>query len=114
MRFFKVSFFIIFSFSLIILPVLKIEHLYLIINNKYLLIKKVFRAQNYIMSLNGDMNKNSIMNKMLENQTFGIGFSLLTSSNDRLAIQLKMNSTDYLNQIPKYDTFIFINSFVQM
>jgi hypothetical protein len=71
-------------------------------------------AQNYIMSLNGDMNKNSIMNKMLENQTFGIGFSLLTSSNDRLAIQLKMNSTDYLNQIPKYDTFIFINSFVQM
>ncbi len=71
-------------------------------------------ALNYLQSLNGSPNKNLITNKMLEHQCFGIGFQMLTSSNDRLAIQLKINSTDYNNQIPKHDAFIFINSFIQM
>lgn len=71
-------------------------------------------AINYLQSLNGLPNKNLITNKMLEHQCFGVGFQLLTSSNDRLAIQLKINSTDYDNKIPKYDAFIFINSFIEM
>ena len=71
-------------------------------------------AINYLQSLNGSPNKNLITNKMLEHQCFGIGFQMLTSSNDRIAIQLKINSTDYNNQIPKHDAFIFINSFIQM
>jgi len=71
-------------------------------------------ALNYLQSLNGSPNKNLITNKMLEHQCFGIGFQMLTSSNDRIAIQLKINSTDYNNQIPKHDAFIFINSFIQM
>jgi len=71
-------------------------------------------ALNYLNSLNGLNNKNLITNKVFENETFGIGFAMLTSSNDRLAIQLKINSSDYQNVIPKYDAFIFVNSFIQM
>lgn len=71
-------------------------------------------ATNYLQSLNGLPNKNTITNKMLENQSFGIGFAMLTSSFDRLAIQLKINSTEYNNVVPKHDAFIFVNSFIQM
>jgi len=71
-------------------------------------------AQNYLKSLNGNINKNVIMNKFLENNTFGIGFAMMTSSNDRLAINLKINGGAYNNVIPKYDAFIYINSFIQV
>lgn len=71
-------------------------------------------AQNYLKSLNGNINKNVIMNKFLEAQSFGIGFAMMTSSNDRLAINLKINGAAYNNVIPKYDAFIYINSFIQI
>jgi hypothetical protein len=71
-------------------------------------------AQNYLKSLNGNINKNVIMNKFLETQTFGIGFAMMTSSNDRLAINLKINGSSYNNVIPKYDAFIYINSFIEV
>lgn len=71
-------------------------------------------AVNYLKSLNGNLNKNVIMNKFMETNCFGIGFSMLTSSNDRLAVNLKINSSPYNNVVPKYDAFIFINSFIEV
>ena len=71
-------------------------------------------AVNYLKSLNGNVNKNVIMNKFMETQSFGIGFQMLTSSNDRLAINLKINGSAYNNVIPKYDAFIYINSFIEI
>ena len=70
---------------------------------------------NYLKSLNGNLAQNCITNTFLnETMAFGIGFSLLTSSNDRVAISLKINSSAYEGLIPFYDAFIYINSFVSM
>ena len=73
-------------------------------------------AFNYLKSLNGNPLKNMITNEYLNNlMSFGIGFQLLTSSNDRLAINLKINSDAYPNNtIPAMDAFIYINSFISM
>ena len=72
-------------------------------------------AYNYLLSLNGNPSKNSITNKLLnDNSTFGIGFALLTSSYDRLAVQLKINSEAYGSVIPPYDCFIYTNSFISL
>jgi hypothetical protein len=72
-------------------------------------------ALNYLRSLNGNVNNNCITNTLLtETCSFGIGFSLLTSSNDRLAISLRINAEAYEFVIPPYDAFLFINSFVSV
>ena len=72
-------------------------------------------AQNYLLSLNGNPGKNSIMNAVLYGEnTFGIGFQLLTSSYDRLAVQLKFNAEAYGNVIRPYDCFIYTNSFISL
>jgi hypothetical protein len=38
----------------------------------------------------------------------------MTSSNDRVAIALKINSEAYDFVIPPYDAFMYVNSFIQM
>lgn len=72
-------------------------------------------AMNYLLSLNGNPAKNSVMNGVLyKENTFGIGFQLLTSSYDRLAVQLKFNAEAYQNVIRPYDCFIYTNSFISL
>ena len=72
-------------------------------------------ALNYLKSLNGNLAQNCITNEFLNGtMSFGIGFSLMTSSNDRVAISLKINSEAYNYIIPAYDAFMYVNSFIQM
>jgi len=72
-------------------------------------------ALNYLKSLNGNLAQNCITNEFLnDTMSFGIGFSLMTSSNDRVAISLKINSEAYNYIIPAYDAFMYVNSFIQM
>ncbi len=72
-------------------------------------------ALNYLKSLNGNIAQNCITNEFLnDTMSFGIGFSLMTSSNDRVAISLKINSEAYNYIIPPYDAFMYVNSFIQM
>lgn len=72
-------------------------------------------ALNYLKSLNGNIAQNCITNAYLnETMSFGIGFSLMTASNDRVAIALKINSEAYNYVIPAYDAFMYVNSFIQM
>ena len=72
-------------------------------------------ALNYLKSLNGNLSQNCITNEFLnDTMCFGIGFSLMTSSNDRVAISLKINSEAYNYLIPPYDAFMYVNSFIQV
>jgi hypothetical protein len=73
-------------------------------------------ALNYLKSLNGNIAQNSIVNAKLNSEfTFGIGFSLMTSSNDRVALALKIDNTAYDGGlIPAYDAFLYVNSFITM
>ena len=73
-------------------------------------------AINYLKSLNGNSNKNVILNQSLSNVlSFGIGFAMLTSSFDRVAVNLKIDATAYKDRlIPQTDAFIYTNSFVQI
>jgi len=73
-------------------------------------------AINYLKSLNGNNNKNVILNQSLSNVlSFGIGFAMLTSSFDRVAVNLKIDATAYKDRlIPQTDAFIYTNSFVQI
>ena len=70
---------------------------------------------NYLKSLNGNMGKNVILNQaMSDAMSFGIGFAMLTSSFDRVAVNLKINPDSYAGLIPQTDAFIYTNSFVQI
>ena len=72
-------------------------------------------ALNYLKSLNGNIAQNCITNAFLnDTMSFGIGFSLMTSSNDRVAVALKINAEAYNYIIPAYDAFMYVNSFIQM
>jgi len=72
-------------------------------------------ALNYLKSLNGNIAQNVIVNEFLNKElSFGIGFSLMTSSNDRIAIALKIDGEAYENLIPAFDAFMYVNSFISM
>ena len=72
-------------------------------------------AINYLKSLNGNIAQNVIVNEFLNKEvSFGIGFSLMTSSNDRVAIALKIDGKAYNDIIPAFDAFMFVNSFITM
>src|SRR5210317_1697062 len=67
-------------------------------------------ALNYLKSLNGNIAQNCITNAFLnDTMSFGIGFSLMTSSNDRVAVALKINAEAYNYIIPPYDAFMYVN-----
>ena len=73
-------------------------------------------AINYLKSLNGDPDKNSIVNRLLqENGSFGMGMAYSSSQNDKLGIALTLSSTSdfQISQSP-YDACIYINGYLAL
>jgi hypothetical protein len=73
-------------------------------------------ALNYGKSLNYDPDKNSIVNRLLqENGSFGMGMAYSSSQNDKLGIALTLSSTSdfQISQNP-YDACIYINGYLAL
>ena len=71
-------------------------------------------ALNYLKSLNGNPARNSIVNRLLqENGTFGIGMAYQSAQNDKLGIALTLSSTsDFQISSEPYDALIYINGYM--
>lgn len=73
-------------------------------------------AINYLKSLNGDPDKNCIVNRLLqENGCFGMGMEYFSAQNDKLGISLTLASTSdfQISQNP-YDCLIYINGYLAL
>jgi len=73
-------------------------------------------AINYLKSLNGDPDKNCIVNRLLqENGCFGMGMAYSSAQNDKLGIALTLSSTStfQISQNP-YDACIYINGYMAL
>ena len=73
-------------------------------------------AINYLKSLNGDPDKNCIVNRLLqENGCFGMGMAYSSAQNDKLGISLTLASTSdfQISQNP-YDACIYINGYLAL
>lgn len=73
-------------------------------------------ALNYLKSLNGDPDKNCIVNRLLqENGCFGIGMAYSSAQNDKLGIALTLSATSdfQISQNP-FDACIFINGYMAL
>ena len=71
---------------------------------------------NYMRSLKGNPDKNSIMNRLLyETCTFGIGMAFSSSVNDKLGVAITMNPNVafQVNEHP-YDACIFVSGFITL
>jgi len=73
-------------------------------------------ALNYLRSLKGNMDKNSIMNRLLyESCTFGIGMAFSSSVNDKLGVAITMNPSDTFEiSSNPYDACIFVSGFLTL
>jgi len=73
-------------------------------------------AINYLKSLNGDPDKNSIVNRLLqENGSFGMGMSYSSSQNDKLGIALTLSSTsDFQISTHPFDAMVYINGYLAL
>ena len=73
-------------------------------------------ALNYLKSLNGDPDKNCIVNRLLqENGCFGMGMAYSSAQNDKLGIALTLSSTsDFAISQNPYDACIFINGYLAL
>lgn len=73
-------------------------------------------AINYLKSLNGDPDKNCIVNRLLqENGCFGMGMAYSSAQNSKLGISLTLASTSdfQISQYP-YDACIYINGYLAL
>ena len=71
---------------------------------------------NYMRSLKGNLDKNSIMNRVLyENGCFGIGMSFSSSVMDKLGVSITMNpnSSFQISDHP-FDSCIFVSGFITL
>jgi len=71
---------------------------------------------NYMRSLKGNPDKNSIMNRLLyETCTFGIGMSFSSSVNDKLGVAITMNPNGnfQISEYP-YDACIYVSGFITL
>jgi hypothetical protein len=73
-------------------------------------------AINYLKSLNGDPDKNSIVNRLLqENGCFGMGMAYSSAQNDKLGIALTLSSTsDFQISSNPFDACIYINGYLAL
>lgn len=73
-------------------------------------------AINYLKSLNGDPDKNSIVNRLLqENGCFGMGLAYSSAQNDKLGIALTLSSTSDFNISQNaFDAMIYINGYLAL
>jgi len=73
-------------------------------------------AINYLKSLNGDPDKNSIVNRLLqENGCFGMGMAYSSAQNDKLGISLTLASTSDFNISQNaFDACIYINGYLPL
>ena len=73
-------------------------------------------AINYLKSLNGDPDKNCIVNRLLqENGCFGMGMAYSSAQNDKLGIALTLSSTsDFQISQKPYDACIYINGYMAL
>jgi hypothetical protein len=71
-------------------------------------------ALNYLKSLNGNPARNSIVNRLLqENGTFGMGMAYQSAQNDKLGVALTLSSTsDFQISSDPYDCLIYINGYM--
>lgn len=68
-------------------------------------------ALNYLKSLGGSINRNSIVNSYLsKTSTFGVGASFLTSMNDRIGVALQTDASVQAANTPS-DVYIYIFSY---
>jgi hypothetical protein len=73
-------------------------------------------ALNYLKSLNGNPDRNSIVNRLLqENGCFGMGMAYSSAQNDKLGIALTLSSTsDFQISSNPYDALIYINGYMAL
>lgn len=73
-------------------------------------------ALNFLRSLKGNHDKNSIMNRLLyESCTFGIGMAFSSSVNDKLGVAITMNSSSnfQISENP-FDACIYVSGFITL
>lgn len=73
-------------------------------------------ALNYLKSLNGDPDKNSIVNRLLqENGCFGLGMAYSSAQNDKLGIALTLSaSSDFSISSNPFDALLYINGYLAL
>jgi len=73
-------------------------------------------ALNYLKSLNGDPDKNMIVNRLLsENGTFGMGMAYSSAQNDKLGIALTLNANStFPISTQRFDACIYINGYMAL